>query len=103
MERLECGQVIKRIIKYSKANFKTKKQMKLGLLAEIYVDNLILSHTRAMKLCKAKTQYLFTCKVSRYCLLAPHRSIKHHWKTAHLNGIFSGDIILAGEEIFHAN
>ena len=26
-------------------------------------------------LCKAKRQYLFTCKVSRYCLLALHGSI----------------------------
>ena len=52
--------------------------MRLGLLAEIYVDNLILSHTRAMKVCKAIRQYLLTCKVSRYRLMALHRSMELH-------------------------
>ena len=28
-----------------------------------------------IRLCKPKRQYLFTCEVSRYCLLALHGSI----------------------------
>ena len=38
--------------------------------------------------CKAKRQYLFTCKVSRYCLLALHGSIIHMVHVVHHTKIY---------------
>ena len=49
-------------------------------------------------LCKAKRQYLLTCKVNRYCLLALHGSVGAHT----LMGLTDQIRILSVQPLIHA-